>query len=209
VSDVHRWLEDPSLVISVASLVVSTAISAKALKVARRSAPDVYGQFEVFEKADDAPDDAAPVAIYITARNRGLASVNIEDFEMVNGDGRGHFRWRFRLDETCELSEGPPLPTTMKNGSKITWLYYVRQLKFRWRDKVITEPREIYKALSLPYLEVDFEDGSQVVFRNRDGRYIAWLYGTWQDWKAKRHQRALRAARSSDDSAAGDDAVSS
>ena len=201
-TDIPDWVAYASLGISAVSFIVPTVISAAALKVARRTArqaaPDVVGEFEVFEKSGTAPDDVAPVMICITARNRGLKTAHIEQFEMTNADKRGNFRYRFLLEDTAVLHEGSPLPVAIPEYRKVEWLYYVWELKlWQHETKPITDPRRIYKTFLLPYLRVHLEDGSIAIFDNRSGGQGAWLYETWLDWRDKRRQRALRARGSS------------
>lgn len=196
ISGAERWASDPSIVIAVLSLVLSTAISAKALKAANRASPDIRGEFDVWFKADDVPDDIPPILMNIAVWNRGMAPVFVKSFEVYDGDSQGHFRWKFDLGDHAELVDGPKLPVKV-DGAKVFWQYGFRELK-NYRDRKITDPDEIYREMMCPVLRVELGNGTYATLTNRTGSRLLFTFLAIRAAIRKRRKRALRASEPSE-----------
>jgi hypothetical protein len=148
-----------------------------ALATYRRVGPDVRVHYWVALNAEELPTARAPLAVIITARNRGLASVDVERLILQRGSLSGkNFRWRFYVDETGELQGGPKLPVKLEAGTKRTWVYDLREI--RLNKKTATRPSEMETALLHAQLIIELGNGREAMFRPGLRAYL-WYIDEW------------------------------
>ncbi len=121
--------------------------------------------------------------VVISATNRGLASVDVERFILQRGDFSGkNFRWRFDVDETGELEDGPKLPVRLEAGTTRTWVYGLREI--RLNKKTATKSSEMGTALLHAQLFIKLGNGCEARF-NPGLRAYLWYIDKWIERKRR------------------------
>ncbi len=177
VAEAPAWLSYASPAIALVALLVATASVLLARATYRRAGPDVRARYWVALNSEELPAARAPLVVIITARNRGLASVDVERLILQRGDFSGkHFQWRFYVDETGELEDGPKLPVRLEAGTKRTWVYGLREINLN--RKTATESSEMDSALRHAQLIIELGDGREAIFRPGLRAYL-WYIDEW------------------------------
>lgn len=98
------------------------------------------------------------------ATNRGLASVDVERLIPQRADSSGkYFRWRFYVDETGELGDGPKLPVRLEAGTTRTWVYGFREIGLY--KKTATEAFRMATAPLRAQLIIKLDNGCEARFK--------------------------------------------
>lgn len=182
-AEAPTWLSYASLAIALAALLVATASIILALATYRRAGPDVRAHYWVAKNVEELPAARAPLAVIITATNRGLASVDVERFILQHADSSGkHFRWRFDVNKDGELEDGPKLPMRLEAGTTRTWVYGLRKINLL--KNTVTEFSQMATVLLPVQLVIELGNGRVAKFKPGLRAYL-WYVAEWVERKRR------------------------